>query len=152
MTSNQTSESTGTHLKPPKRNCASCLMLVLVLVSGLLAGLGLTIIFDLDDKATEILGLPSKPRKTKSMMELRDRLTNRYAAELNLSDELKSNIRKIITEHLNSSLERRIQLLDKLSKSLNPVLSDAQKVQWEKAKTERIKKWSEGMTATRPAE
>jgi len=152
MTGNQTSESSGTHLTPPKRNCASCLMLAVVLVSGLLAGLGLTIIFDLDDKVTEILGLPPKPRKTTSMLELRDRLTNRYAEELDLSDELKSNIREIITEHLKSSLDRRIQLLDKLSESLNPVLSDAQKVQWEKAKADRIQKWGEGLTTTRPTE
>ncbi len=126
-------------------------MLAIVLLSGLIAGLGLTIIFDLDDKVTETLGLPPKPRKTKSIMELRDRLTNRYAAELDLSDELKSRIRKIITEHLISSLDRRIQLLDKLSESLDPVLSDEQKVQWEKAKAARIKKWSEGMPTTRPA-
>ena len=127
-------------------------MLAVVLLSGLLAGLGLTIIFDLDDKATEMLGLPTEPRKAKSMMELRDRLTDRYAAELDLSDELKSNIREIITEHLSSSLEQRIQLLDKLSKCLDPVLSGAQKVQWEKAKADRIKKWGEGMPATRPVE
>ena len=150
MTGNQTSESSGTQLKPPKRNCASCVMLAIVLVSGLLAGLSLTIIFDLDDKVTEMLGLPPKPRKTKSMMVLRDRLTDRYAAELDLSDESKNNIREIITEHLSSSLDRRIQLLDKLSKCLDPVLNDAQKVQWEKAKADRIKKWGEGMPTTRP--
>jgi len=150
MTSNQTSESSGTQLKPPRRCCASCLLLAVVLVSGLLAGLGLTVIFDLDDKVTEMLGIPPKPRKIRSIAELRDRLTDRYAAELDLSDESKSNIRKIITEHLSSSLERRIQLLDKLSKCLDPVLNDAQKAQWEKAKADRIKKWSEGMPTTRP--
>ena len=128
------------------------MFMIIVLVSGLLAGIGLTVIYDLDDKVTDALGLPPKPRKTKSMIELRDRLTDRYAAELDLSDELKDNIREIITKHLSSSLERRIELLDKLSKSLDPVLSDAQKVQWEKAKADRIKKWGEGLTTPRPIE
>ena len=152
MTSNQTSESSGSQLTPPRRCCASCLLLSVVFASGLLAGGGLTIIFDLDEKATEIFGLARKPRESRSIEQLRDDLTNRYAEELGLSDEQKGKLREIITKQLSGSLQRRRQMLDKLSEGLNPILDDAQRAKWEKMKADRIKKWGEGMPTTSPAE
>ena len=151
MTSNQTSESSGTHLTPPKRPCASCMMLMIVLLSGLIAGLGLTIIFDLDDIVSDALNPPEKPRKTKSIGELRDRITDRYAKELDLSDAEKAQIHKVLTEYFSKSLQQRIRLLDDMTAVLTPVLDDANKAQWEQMKADRIKKWSEGMPTTQPA-
>lgn len=151
MTSNQTSESNGTHLTPPKRPCASCMMLTVVLISGLIAGLGLTIIFDLDDIVSDTLNLPKKPRKTKSIGELRDRITDRYAEELDLSDAQKAQIHEVLTEYFSNSLQRRIHLLNDMTDVLSPVLDDVKKAQWEQMKADRIKKWSEGLPATQPA-
>ena len=151
MTSNQTTESSGSQLPPPRRCCASCLLLAVVFASGLLAGGGLTVIFDLDEKVTEIFGLAPKPQESRSIAEMRDSITDRYAAELGLSDVQKSKVREILTEQFRSSLQRRIQTLDKLSEGLNPILDDAQRAKWEKLKNDRIKKWGEGLTTTRPA-
>ena len=150
MTGNQTSESSGTQLTPPRRCGASCLLLAIVFASGLLAGGGLTIIFHLEEKVTAIFGLDSKPRNSRSIAQLRDDVTDRYAAELGLSDEQKSKIREIITEQLSGSLQRRIQMLDELSEGLHPILDDAQWAKWEKIRAERIEKWGEGMPTTRP--
>jgi hypothetical protein len=150
MTSNQTSESSGSQLPPKRRCCASCLLLAIVFVSGLLAGGGLTIIFDLDEEVSRIFGLAPKPRKPRSIAELRDSITDRYAVELGLSAEQKSKVREVLTKHFSGSLQRRIQLLDKLSEALYPILNDDQRANWEKLKADRIKKWSEGMPTTRP--
>ncbi len=150
MTSNQTSESSGSQLPPKRRCCASCLLLAIVFASGLLAGGGLTIIFDLDEEVSKIFGLAPKPRKSRSIAELRDSITDRYATELALSAEQKSKVREILTEHFSGSLQRRKRMLDKLSEGLNPILDDAQKAKWEKLKNDRIKKWGEGMPTTRP--
>ena len=151
MTGNQTSESSGSQLPPPRRCCASCLLLAIVLTSGLLAGAGLTVIFDLDEKVSEIFGLAHEPRKSRSIAEMRDNITDRYAAELGLSAEQKSKVREILTEQLSGSLQRRSRMLDKLSEGLNPILDDAQRAKWEKIKAERIKKWGEDLPTTVPA-
>jgi hypothetical protein len=127
------------------------MLLAIVLASGLIAGIGLTIIFDLDDTVTELLGLPPKPRKSRSIAELRDSITNRYATKLGLSDEQTSKVRDIITEHLSGSLGRRIKLLDKLTTGLLPILDDSQKALWKEIKAEQIAKWGKGMPTTRPA-
>ena len=118
MTGNQTSESSGSPLNPPPRRCAACLLLAIVLASGLLAGGGLTVIFDLDEKAGSIFGIAPKPRKSKSIAELRDSITDRYALELDLSDEQKSKVREILTEQFSGALQRRIHMLEKLSEGL----------------------------------
>jgi len=151
MTSNQADTSTGQQLTPPEapRRCVSCLLLGIVFVSGLLIGSGLTVIFDLDEKAAELFGI-SRPRKSRSIAKLRDDITDRYADELGLSPEQKSKVREILTEHFSGALERRMKLLDKLSKGLVPILDYAQKAQWEEIKAKRIKKWSEGMPTSRP--
>jgi hypothetical protein len=151
MTGNQTSESTGSQLTPPRRCGVSCLLLSVVFASGLLAGGGLTIIFHLEEKVTAIFGLAPEPRESRSIGQLRDDITDRYAAELGLSDEQKSKVREIITEQLSGSLQRRIQMLDKLSEGLRPILDDAQRAKWEKMKAELIEKWGEGAPTTRPA-
>ena len=151
MTNNQTFESRRVRLAHPKRTGASCTLLLIVLVSGLLAGVGLTVIYDLDEKVSEIFGLAHEPHKSRSIGQLRDDLTDRYTAELGLSDAQKSKVREILTEQLSSSLERRKQMLDKLSEGLNPILDDAQRAKWEKLKADRIKKWGEGMSTTLPA-
>ena len=151
MTSNHTSESSGSRLNPPRRSrCAPCLLLAIVFVSGLLAGGGLTVIFEFDETVTRIFGLAPKERKSKSIAELRDRITDRYAAELDLSTEQKSKVREIITEHFSGSLQRRIKLLDKLTEALDPAFTDAQRAKWEQSKADRIKKWGDGLTTTRP--
>jgi hypothetical protein len=152
MTNNQTIESRRSRLANPKRSGGSCVFMIIVLVSGLLAGLGLTIIYDLDDKATDFLGLPPKPRKSRSIAELRDSITERYATKLNLSDEQTDKVRTIVTEHLSDSLERRKRLLDKLSAGLEPILNDTQKAEWEKAKAEQIKKWGDISPTKQPGE
>ena len=145
---NKKIETSRSRLAKPKRGGGSCVFMIIVLISGLLAGIGLTVIYDLDDKATEIFGLAPKPGKSKSIAELCDKITNRYAAELDLSDVQKNKVHEVITMHFSGSLERRVQLLEKLSTVLGPMLSDAKRTQWEELKSERIKKWSEGMPKT----
>ena len=150
MTGNQTSESTGCQLTPPGRRCVSCLLLTIVFASGLLVGAGLTVIFDLDETATEIFGLKRTPPKSRSIAQMCDDITNRYAEELGLSDEQKSKVHEVLTEHFSGALQRRIGVLEKLSVALAPILNDAQRAEWEKLKVDRVKKWSEASPTTRP--
>jgi len=124
----------------------------MVLLSGLLAGAGLTVIFDLDEKATEIFGLKPKPTKSKSIMELRDRVTDRFAAEMDLSEAQKNRVRDVLTKYFASSLDRRKKMLDDLTEVLAPVLSESKRAEWEQLKAEKIKIWEKGMAATQPSE
>jgi hypothetical protein len=149
---NKKFEPSRSRLAKLKRGGGSCVFMVIMLVSGLLAGVGLTVIYDLDDKATEIFGLAPKPGKSKSIAELCDKITNRYAAELDLSDAQKSKVHEVITEHFSGSLDRRVKMLEKLSTVLAPMLSDTKRTQWEQLKSDRIKKWSEGMPKTQPTQ
>ena len=149
MTSNQTTESGGSRLPAPRRCGISCFLMAIVFVSGILAGGGLTVIFELDETVTKLFGLKQKSR---SIAELRDRITDRYAIELGLSGEQTEKLREIFGRHLADSLQRRINILDKVTAELAPLLNDAQKAKWVQVKAERIKKWGEGMATTKPAE
>jgi len=149
MTSNSTTESGGTRLPAPRRCGISCLLLAIVFVSGILAGGGLTVIFHLDEEIAKILGVKKKP---KSFLELRDKLTDRYAGELDLAKDQKEKMREIFTEQLKGSIERRARILEKITEGMNPILSEAQKAKWEQIKTERLKKWNEGMPTSQPAD
>jgi hypothetical protein len=138
---------------PARRSCCtSCLLLMIVFASGLLAGGGLTVIFGLDETVTEIFGLERKKQKSGSIAQLRDRLTNRYATELGLSEEMTNKVRDIFTEQLSGSLKRRMQTLEKLSEVLYPTFDDAQKANWEKMKAESIKRWGDALITTQPSE
>jgi hypothetical protein len=149
MTNANTTESDGSRLPAPRRCGIPCLLLTIVFISGILAGGGLTVIFDLDEEIAKVLGVKKKSR---SIIELRDRLTERYAGELGLTGDKKEKMRDLFNEQLKGAIQRRVNILNKVTEGLNPILSDAQKAKWEQIKSERIKKWSEGMTTTRPAE
>jgi len=147
MTGNQTSESSGPQLAPPTRSCcASCLLLAVIFASGLLAGGGLTVIFDLEQKVMKLFNLRKEP---KSFLEIRDKLTDRYAGYLDMSTEQKEKLRKIFTKHLSGAIQRRIETLEKVTADLDAILNDAQKAQWEQVKSKNIEKWGEGMPTTR---
>ncbi|MDP6045539.1 MAG: hypothetical protein QGH94_12105 [Phycisphaerae bacterium] len=141
MTNEQTNELSGSRLPAPHRCGTPCLLLLIVFISGLLAGGGLTVIFDLDEEIAKVLGVKKKSR---SIIELRDRLTDRYADELGLTGENKEKMRELFNEQLKGSVQRRVNILNKVTEGLSPLLSEAQKAKWEQIKAERIKKWSEG--------
>ncbi|MCP4374774.1 MAG: hypothetical protein GY794_01135 [bacterium] len=152
MTNNQTSESDQCQLTPPRRSCgSSCLLLMIVFASGLLAGGGLTVIFDLDETVSKIFGLEPERKKSGSIEQLRDRITDRYTKELGLSEEMTNKVRDIITRQLSGSLKRRMETLDKLSEALYPTFNDVQKANWEKMKAESIKRWGKALTTTQPS-
>ena len=152
MSENQTSDTQAPHLKPQPKRCTSCMLLSIVFISGLLVGVGLTVILDLDKTADSIVAKTQEKRKSRSMTEIRDRIIAKYTEELKLSETQTDKVREILTVHFNDSLKRRLETLEKMSAALKPILDETQWAQWEKLKTERIQKWSKAPPATQPAE
>jgi len=149
MSNNSTTESSGSRLPAPRRCGIPCFLLAIVFISGILVGGGLTVIFDLDEEIARVLGMKSKSR---SIVEMRDRLTDRYAGELGLTGDKKEKMRELFSEQLQGAIQRRINILNKVTEGLSPHLTDDQKAKWEQIKAECIKKWSEGMPTTQPSE
>ncbi len=131
----------------PRRRWPAWLLLAVIFASGVLLGVSLTVLFRAE-----------QPRGRKTIAEIRDQMTEKFADRLDLSAEQTEEVRRILEQRLAALQEIRLELRPRvevqaaeLEKQVAAVLTAAQKEKWQQYYAELHERWFPEPASTQPA-
>ncbi len=150
MNQTQSNEATGSQgpRRRANRRIITPLLLAIIFISGGLVGAGLTVVHRSQQR----------PRARRSTEQIRDRLTQRIAQRLDLSEQQTAHAREVIEQRLVELKELRRQVQPQmeaqaaiLHSRLEALLDERQKALWDELYAELFARWFADPVTTQPS-